>query len=152
MPHHNATHGHTPSGRKSREYRSWDNMRQRCNNPKHHYFPKYGGRGVKVCDRWLHSFEAFLADMGPRPPGTTLDRFPDKNGNYEPANCRWATPAQQQRNTRYNVIIEFQGRRMCLMDWSKELGVSFDTLHARFRYGWSVERAFTTPVQRHRPR
>jgi hypothetical protein len=74
-------------------------MKQRCNDPKHRYFKNYGGRGIKICERW-NSFENFLADMGERPEGMTLDRYPDNDGNYEMGNCRWATPKQQANNCR----------------------------------------------------
>ena len=79
-------------------YRSWQNMKQRCLNPKHHKYRLYGARGITVCDRWLH-FPNFLADMGPRPPDTTIDRI-DPDGHYEPGNCRWASPALQRQNQR----------------------------------------------------
>jgi hypothetical protein len=85
---------------RTREYRSWEAMKHRCTNSNHDAFAKYGGAGVTVCDRWLVSFSDFLADMGPRPPGTTLDRYPNNAGNYEPSNCRWATPYQQTHNRR----------------------------------------------------
>lgn len=84
---------------KTPTYRGWHGMRQRCANPKATGFKNYGGRGIKVCERWL-DFENFLADMGERPEGRTLDRFPNNDGNYEPGNCRWATSKQQADNKR----------------------------------------------------
>lgn len=92
----NRTHGLS----KSRTYRSWRAMRRRCFDHKYREFHLYGGRGISVCERWNASFEAFLADMGERPQGTSIDRYPDVNGNYEPGNCRWATPLEQAHNKR----------------------------------------------------
>lgn len=80
-------------------YQTWRAMRGRCLDPKNGHFPNYGGRGVKICARWRASFEAFLADMGERPDGLTLDRI-NNDGNYEPDNCRWATPKEQAENSR----------------------------------------------------
>jgi len=93
-------HGHASGGKLSREYASWSAMIQRCTNPNTWNYQNYGGRGIRVCPWWLHSFESFLSDMGRRPKGKTLDRHPDKNGDYEPGNCRWATPKQQIANRR----------------------------------------------------
>lgn len=100
--------------RKSPTYISWSRMRARCNRVNHPKRHRYGGRGIKVCERWS-SFANFLADMGDRPPGTTIDRV-DNDGNYEPANCRWATQLEQQRNrstTKLNLTIadEIRSRR-----------------------------------------
>jgi hypothetical protein len=98
---HGRTHGMdgTPT------YRSWINMRARCTNPRDHAYLGYGGRGVTVCNRWFNSFENFLADMGAMPAGHQLDRI-DNDGNYEPGNCRWATPAEQMRNTRHTKLTQ----------------------------------------------
>jgi len=85
----------------TRTYKSWDSMKSRCLNPNNKDFNIYGGAGITVCDRWM-KFENFLADMGERPEGTTLDRYPNQKGNYEPNNCRWATITEQNRN-RKNV-------------------------------------------------
>ena len=79
-------------------YRSWVSAKQRCFNPRNHKFPDYGARGITMCEEWKNSFEAFYRDMGPRPPQTTLDRFPNPAGNYEPGNCRWANVFEQRRN------------------------------------------------------
>lgn len=96
-------HGHTALkniGKKSREYNSWQNAKARCSNKNLAAYKDYGGRGISMCQHWYNSFAAFLEDMGPRPQGTSLDRFPNVNGNYEPGNCRWATRKQQVDNRR----------------------------------------------------
>jgi hypothetical protein len=94
------THGHARKGKQTGTYLSWKEMKKRCANPNQKYWKNYGGRGIRVCDRWLNSFENFLADMGERPEGTSIDRYPNNDGNYEPGNCRWATRKQQRANRR----------------------------------------------------
>ncbi len=128
-------------------YHCWSDMKCRCVNCDHIDYPDYGGRGICVCSKWLESFEAFLADMGPRPSSKhSLDRI-DNEGNYEPANCRWATQIQQHRNCRRNHQLTFQGKTQCLVEWAEEMGINRLTLSARLlSYGWSVERALTEPV------
>lgn len=124
---HRTTHGHTRKSRHTREYRSWAHAIARCHGPKPDKC--YAPRGIIVCQKWRHSFEAFLADMGMRPPGTSLDRFPDNDGNYEPENCRWATPKQQGRNTRSNVLTESSVREI---RGRVELGESQRSMMKRF--------------------
>lgn len=96
-----ASHGDASDGKRTSEYISWASMKQRCLDPNHLHYDKYGGRGVKVCERWLNSYQDFLADMGRKPSSRhTLDRHPNGNGDYEPDNCRWATMSEQNRNRR----------------------------------------------------
>lgn len=129
------------------EYQIWASMCSRCTNPNHQAFSNYGGRGITVCDQWLQSFEAFLADVGARPSDLhSLDRFPNNNGNYSPSNCRWATTTQQNRNTRMNVFLRHNGRSQTVSAWSEELEIDSTTIRARLKRGWSVERALTTLV------
>lgn len=139
-----------PGARGTREYRSWSGMMQRCFNPNNNHYPYYGGRGITVCDRWRNSFEAFLEDMGPRPKGTSIDRWPDKEGNYEPGNCRWATPAQQATNTRANIMIDIGGGvDASLSEWCRVFGLNVGTVYGRItKSGYSPRDALFTPVRR----
>ncbi len=126
------------------EFRAWMKMHDRCYNPDHRVFHHYGGRGIKVCERWHEpgGLARFLADMGERPPKMTLERK-DVNGDYSPTNCVWATWKEQSRNTRRNRNYTFCGETKCLMDWSIALGINYDTLRSRLGRGLSVEEAFT---------
>jgi len=105
----------------------------------------YVERGIRVCDAWKR-FDRFLVDMGPKPPGTWLDRI-DNDGDYGPGNCRWATPTQQQRNRRSNRILEFMGEAHCIAEWGDRMGINRKSIEARLRNGWSVERTLTTPTR-----
>ena len=89
---------------KTREYKSWQAMKTRCQNPTNPGYARYGAKGIKVCERW-QKFENFLADMGIRPEGTSLDRYPNNSGNYEPGNCRWATDEQQHENRKPKIPV-----------------------------------------------
>jgi hypothetical protein len=121
---HNFKHGQS----KSPAYVSWLGAKQRCFYEKHKQFKDYGGRGITMCDRWRDSFEEFLADMGPRPAGTTLDRYPNVNGNYEPGNCRWATPIEQAAGTRKRIYVDGK----TLGEWETVTGIKYATLYARY--------------------
>jgi hypothetical protein len=145
---HSLHHGHTRGGVFTPEYKAWDSMKQRCSNPKVASFKDYGGRGIRVCDRWLRSFEAFFADVGPRPSAKhSLDRFPDNDGNYEPGNVRWATPEEQQNNRRKTVFLEAMGKTQSFAEWVRETGLPADTLWRRINvWKWSPERALTTSL------
>jgi hypothetical protein len=132
------THGHfvgsKPSDPRPPGYSAWASMRKRCNNPKTKNYKHYGGRGIRICERW-DSFANFIADMGPPPAGTSLDRI-DVNGNYEPSNCRWATWEQQHNNRRNNRLITIAGRTQGVTKWARELGVSRSVLLKRLALGW----------------
>ena len=135
-------HGAGRAGQQTREYKAWHCMKQRCTNPNYKKFAIYGGRGISVCPQWI-KFPQFLADMGPCPPGLTLERK-DSNGNYEPTNCRWASYREQNRNTTQNHWITFRGETLCLQDWAERIGIRFNTLIARLNR-WPLERAMTEP-------
>jgi len=131
------------------EYRYWAAMKQRCYSPKNAYYHLYGGRGVSVCDQWKNSFTAFIEDMGQKPtPKHTIDRI-DTNGNYEPGNCRWATAYQQANNQRNTILVEFNGKTQSTSEWSKEVGISKNTIYTRIRNGWTVKDTLTKPITSH---
>lgn len=130
---------------RKREYISWQKMKARCLNQNLKSWPRYGGRGIKVCARWRNSFSNFMVDMGPRPAGKSLDRI-DNNGPYSPKNCRWATSSEQQINRQNTRKISFMGETRLLREWAEVLRFDPRLLSTRL-YGlkWSVERAFFTP-------
>lgn len=121
-------------------------MRQRCNNPNRHNYHRYGGRGITVCQEW-DDFWQFVLDMGERPKGHTLDRI-DNNGPYTPQNCRWANSAIQNRNNIRTRLITFKNKTQCITDWAQELNININTVWARLRRGWSVEKALFTPTKK----
>lgn len=129
------------------EYNIWNGMKQRCDNPKNQAYIHYGARGVKVCKRWIDDFEAFLADMGPRPSKKHSIERNNRDGDYEPANCRWATHTEQMRNTSRNRILVCRNQARPLSEWAALAGLHPDRLRARiYRHGWDVERAISTPI------
>lgn len=135
----------TSNGR-SPEYRAWKSIRARCYSRRNDHYRYYGGRGIKVCDRWRDSFEAFLEDMGPRPEGHSIHRI-NNDGNYEPGNCRWATNEEQARNKSNNVIIELDGIRKTAADWAQELGLDMSTLCKRIKRGMPPADALAPVIQ-----
>lgn len=125
----NKKHGATVNYHRPTEYNAWASMIGRCTNIKNKRFDYYGGRGIKICDRWLNSFENFLEDMGKKPtPKHSLDRYPNNNGNYEKSNCRWATHIEQCRNRRSNKWFEYDNKNMLLTDWAKHFNVNQNVL------------------------
>lgn len=113
---------------------TWAAMRARCFNPNNPSYPRYGGRGVSICPEW-DSFEQFYKDMGQRPGGMSLDRWPNKDGNYEPGNCRWATPTQQNRNRSSTTMVDYMGECLPLQEWAERFGIKYPTLWHRYKIG-----------------
>jgi len=150
-------HGNCTRAHKTGAYSSWLHMIQRCTNPSNGSFHNYGEIGVRVCDRWRNSFIDFLEDMGPCPDGMEVDRWPDKFGSYTCGRCsdclerrqyfnaRWATRAQNNRNSKRNKIYTVNGITACHTDLAAHFGLNRATVEWRLRAGWPVERAFTAP-------
>lgn len=127
---------------RSSEHKSWSHMIERCTNENSVDWDLYGGRGVRVCERWQgeEGFANFIEDMGRKPSSKhSIDRR-DNNGNYEPGNCRWATASQQARNRRSNHLITFNRKTQCVADWADELSLDRRLLFSRLDDGWSFER------------
>lgn len=141
-------HGHAIGYGTSPEYRTWTAMRNRCHNRRNKSYPRYGGRGVRVCARW-NDFAAFLEDMGQRPSRLhTLERG-NNDGPYSPDNCRWATAKEQARNRRTSRRLAAFGRTQTVAAWAEETGLKPGTIHQRIdSYGWDVERALSSRLER----
>lgn len=124
-------------------YNVWQRMIARCYGTYCTSYPRYGGRGIKVCDRWRNSFEAFLADMGERPSGTELDRI-DNDGDYEPSNCRWVTRSQNSRNRSSSRFLTMNGVTLTVIEWAERLGLKAQAIYTRLYRGKSDAEALAT--------
>jgi hypothetical protein len=142
------THGFTV-GLRFKTYKSWQGMIQRCHNPNSTAWKRYGGRGITVCERWRNSFTNFLADMGKKPEGFTIERK-DNNLGYSKSNCVWADKWQQANNRRKSRFLTFNGRTQTVIQWEREFGFSTNVMRSRLKNGWSAEMAITRPVQKRR--
>ena len=145
------THGCSRSGLGTLEYSSWSSMRSRCCNPNAPDFHRYGGRGIKIDDRWAE-FTNFLSDMGLRPTKShTIERL-DNNGDYTPRNCAWATPKEQSANQKRTCFVEYDGKRVTLSSLTDTCGLAHTTVAQRVRRGWEIKRALSTPARKITPR
>ncbi len=131
------THGHSIDRTDTPEISAWQHAKSRCFNPNDKKYPIYGGRGITMCPEWANDAAVFLAAMGPRPKGTTLDRI-DVDGDYGPGNCRWATPRQQTNNRRTTLHVEVEGRRLPMAEYARERGISYKALWSAVRGGDDV--------------
>lgn len=125
------------------EYKVWTGMKSRCYNPARKSYADYGGRGIRICDRWLHSFESFLADMGKRPTRQHTIERNDHDGNYEPSNCCWVLRKVQNSNTRSTRTVEYCGAHRSVLDLASEFGVSAMAIYKRTSRGQSAEHAIS---------
>ncbi len=145
----NFKHGDAMRGAVSVTHRKWQTMNYRCVNPKCAMWHRYGGRGIRVCERWHSSnpdgYANFLQDMGECPPGMQPDRFPNRDGNYEPGNCRWATARQQRENRDDTRVFTVRGITACLKALCRHFKISYGCVAARVKRGWEIERALFTP-------
>ncbi len=150
-------HGHAANGSRSNTYTIWCGLKQRCLDPGYRNASDYSERGITVCERWAHSFEAFLDDMGERPSSKHSIERKDNNGPYSPENCIWATSKEQARNRRSNRLFTIGAETKCLSEWAESTsGTSTEinrwTLWSRIDRGWDIERAISTPIDARRRR
>lgn len=132
-------HGNAVNGKRTRLNAIYSGMMQRCYNKKNKSFKHYGGRGIKVCERWKRSFVLFALDMGNPPKGMSLDRI-ENDKDYCPENCKWSTQKEQTRNTRANVMVKWHGKEMCLSELAEFLGINYFSLHSRYcRQGMTLK-------------
>lgn len=128
------------------EFHIWYGMLRRCYNKNYDGYHDYGGRGIKVCDRWRTSFDNFFSDMGKRPSSKHTIERKNSNGPYSPENCCWATRAEQNRNTSRTVRLTYNGETKTMSEWARQLGMHRCTLGCRISSGWTTEEALTTPA------
>lgn len=133
---------------KTKLYRVWNAIKNRCYNPNQKSYKDYGAKGIVICDDWSHDFQSFFdwAMQSGYKEGLTIERS-DVNGNYEPSNCRWIPFVEQARNKTNNVLITYRGETRCLSEWARIVGIYRKTLKNRLDSGWSVEKAFNQPVK-----
>ena len=133
---------------RSRPYRIWNLMKQRCLNQNDAAYSFYGGRGIQVCKRW-HEFDNFFDDMSEPPPGLTLERI-DNDGPYSPENCIWATRQRQANNRSSTIALTYNGQTQSLADWARQRDLPYQTLWTRlYRYRWSMKKSLTEPLRSH---
>lgn len=139
----NTTHGCSMT----KAFRSWMGMIRRCHSEHDAAFARYGGRGIKVCEEWRNSFDAFLRDMGHPPTAKHSIGRIDNDGHYQKDNCEWQTAAQQNANRSNSVFITIDGKTKCVSEWCRHFGVNVPAAFARIKYGWDPVRVFTTPIR-----
>lgn len=145
MPNSPIKHGHSRHGKQSKTLKSWLNAKARCFCKTHPKYAQYGARGITMDAEWVNNFNSFLRDMGECPPGLSLDRI-DNDGNYQPGNCRWATPSQQTRNRRATLSVVAGGMEMPLIQALEQFNspIAYRTVRHRILRGWSFEKAISS--------
>ena len=140
-------HGYAQRGNRSPEYVLWINMKARCNNPENAAYKYYGARGIKICERWNNSFSNFLEDVGLRPSSKhSLDRYPNKDGDYEPNNVRWATTSEQQRNRSNSRYLTINNETKTIAEWAEIKGIPQYLIQNRLRRNWPIDERLLSPA------